>query len=466
MNGIKVLIALIGATTLWGAFAAEWPEPPYTEDKIKSFVNNDELRIVSQLYGFSKNSPDKIDIYSKSGFLVEEGVYSISFGLESRNEPEILERTYSIDEEVWENKSTFDGMYSRLLWNSQGSLVGLYPGYLEQDDFQRINSFRNLKYFYPYQQKDKDNKLDFSALSSNLPIEAIKISDQSVVGLSQLCTLESLSHIEIVDSTIVDSFVINDCGVSLSRVRLVDSQFKQLNVSNLPDLDSLELIGGRAESIVVDGPSLPNLKTVVITSVDLPTDLSQIQLPEGLTQLYLKYARDNALAGITIPDSVEFIDLKLSELDDYSFLSTAKGLKHLRLRGSSFDQWELLSGLDQLEYLDLIDTGLMDEDVQHLAPLESLKYLSLAGTKVTDVSQLETLQNLFFLNLYETDVLDFNNIPFIKDVSNLGFARLEHYEMSEQFPDHIVEMMKTVNYEEGCNGLKPCGTPAWSIGTR
>jgi len=465
MNGIKVLVALVGAVTVCGGAGAEWPEPPYTEENIKGFVNNEDLRNASQLFIFSEDSPIQIDPFSVSGLLVGERTFKKDLGLDKGLEFEFTELTQRSSTETREIDAKFGGLYSNLLWDRNGGLVGLNIRYYEQEDISKINDFDELRYINIAEPTDSNAVVNFEGLSSKLPLKMVKLSNVQAEGVSRFCDYESVVQIEVVDSRILDSLSFDGCG-GLKNVFFVDSFGQRLEVANLLELSHLGVFGGKIKDLIIDGSSLPNLKTLNITSTDLPSDLSQVRLPNGLVQIYLKYAKDNALAELSIPDSVEFIDLKSAELNDYSFLSTAKGLKHLRLRGSSFDQWELLSELDQLEYLDLVDTNIEDKDVQYLVPLINLKYLSLASTNVSDVSQLKSLQNLYFFNLYETDVLDFNNIPFIQNISNLGLARLEHYEMSEQFPAHIVEMMKTVNYEEGCNGLKPCGTPAWSIGTR
>jgi len=40
MNGMKTFAVALGVAAVWSVFAAEWPEPPYTEEKIKKFVIN------------------------------------------------------------------------------------------------------------------------------------------------------------------------------------------------------------------------------------------------------------------------------------------------------------------------------------------------------------------------------------------------------------------------------------------
>ncbi|WP_189609988.1 leucine-rich repeat domain-containing protein [Saccharospirillum salsuginis] len=490
MNGIKVLAALVGAVTVWSVFAAEWPEPPYTEEKIKRFVNNDELKIASQLYDFSEDNPDNVDVYSKSGLLIQEKVISKNVGIDELSEPSIIERTQNFNERSEEYSAPFYSAYSKLLWNREGDLVGVYPSYISQNDIEYINDLNNLRYLYLSDQRDKSVELDFNQLSSDFPLLGVYVSNVTAKGLRRFCDLKEIEHVEIVESRIVDPLPMSGCSESLRNIMLVESHINNFEISSLSGLKSLGIFGGYLEGLTIDGDTLPNLKTLHITNTDLPDKLDKVKLPSGLVQLYLNYSKDSALSNLVVPDGVEFIDLKFSELDDYSFLSTAKGLEYLRLRGSTFEQWELLSNLGQLEYLDLHAMNITDSDLKHIGKLRNLRYLNLSNTDITDegLEYISELTNLRFLNLggtgisnlmplsnmgsmislnfYRTNVTDMGLIPYFENIKFLGFALDSHYENESGYTDDIHEMMMNIDFNYICTRHEECGIPAWKVGTR
>jgi len=353
-------------------------------DYFETVNNNDNLQIVSQLYGSNSQSSEKIDPYSKNGLLISEHTVYREFGLDKRLLPMITERTHMSNEEEWDNSTKFDAPYSQFLWNPQGELVGLYPKYLSQDDIELVNRLDNVRYFYPYGQSNTDEVLDFNKLSSHLPFRAIKLADLRVAGASRLCDYETAVYLEVVDSVLLDPIALNDCGDRLEKIEFSGVHIGDMEVSNLAGLRHLVFAGGKVDKLSIDGGSLAELRTISFVDMEMPGDLSGLKLPDGLIQIYLGGLHDSDLSNLTIPDSVEFVDLKSARLDDYRFLTTGKGIKHLRLRGSLFDQWDLLPELIQLEYLDLHGMAITDHDLEQIGKLRNLRYLNLSNTEITN----------------------------------------------------------------------------------
>ncbi len=89
-------------------------------------------------------------------------------------------------------------------------------------------------------------------------------------------------------------------------------------------------------------------------------------------------------------------------------LATAE-LRNLNLRGTSLgDDLTCLAAFQQLQILDLGETDVSDEELEHLASLSNLERLCLDSTRISDegLKHLRGLESLDFLLLSSTQITD------------------------------------------------------------
>ena len=434
------------------------PELPLTVESIEAFANPKDVELLlstSYYSGTSKNY-----VYQRSAIFEEFRPIYEKIGLVPWMYPGFIVKTREkYDSDQWISRHEIVPGIIDPAWSSRGQLV--YDNFFEvsKDDIDLINQFEHMSVLDI--SGSTEWPLDVEWFSTDLPLKAFHLRAPSVRNSSALCRYPDLRFARYISSGIRGAFDTSRCSDQLETLFVVSSNVEALKIRGLPSLATLNLAGTEVEQLHIDGNSLPNLKSLMLENVDWPSDLSGVQLPEGLVQILMEKVKDNDLSQLQLPENLQYLRLALAELDDYSFITQAKHLKHLQLVDSNFDQWELLAELPELEHLGLSGTTLTDEDLSVLLGLKNLQTLNLGGTRITTAKPLEALQTLNFLNLYNSDIEDLNEIPVIEGISYLGLPTVEAYK-SSSLPEEVRATLEHVHLQGfQCNGLKPCSLPAW-----
>jgi Leucine-rich repeat (LRR) protein len=194
--------------------------------------------------------------------------------------------------------------------------------------------------------------------------------------------------------------------------------------------------------------------------VNISSGFDKVRLPADLTQLYLNDSENDAITQLKLPENLQYLDLSKAQLSDYSFIRQAKHLRYLNLESSNFHSWSILKTLTQLEALNLNYMALTEDDIKQISELNSLKFLSIADTKVTDIRPLTALENLLAINTGFNEI-PFDNFPDIAIGGYIGFPAEDYY-FSKTLPEHISALKEKVFIEfDDCVAEKVCTIPPW-----
>ena len=158
--------------------------------------------------------------------------------------------------------------------------------------------------------------------------------------------------------------------VNLRVLNLVDNRVE--NVAPLARLKSLEELSLRNNGII-------DISTLGLEAL--------AGLP-GLKTLSLRH------------NVVRFDDAPQVRLSDISILEAFTDLEHLILRDNHIEDIKPLSGLTNLETLDISQNPLEKGDISPLGGLTLLKSLNIRETGARDLSPLENLRALLYLNIH------------------------------------------------------------------
>ncbi len=118
----------------------------------------------------------------------------------------------------------------------------------------------------------------------------------------------------------------------------------------------------------------------------------------------------SGFADLSYLEELSLLGTKFEEFNPLSQIGELKQLKSLNLRETETTSLEFVSGLSNLEYLDLELTGISDADLYYLRNLTALESLSLHGTSISDISILGRLRKLKTLEISFTKVTDISPV--------------------------------------------------------
>ena len=258
---------------------------------------------------------------------------------------------------------------------------------------------------------------DLSGLESAVNLEVLELGDNDIVDLSPLAGLSKLSDLSLYGNEIADVAALQ----------------------NLENLESLNLWGNR----VADLDPLRNLKA--LRNLRLGSNSIQDTKPiVDLNQLESLDFSNNPIVDPTFPASpdlkhldveglgialIEFSYVNLESLDVSDNLLRSIGalpalpeLRVLRLRRNQVGSLEGIG--ERFPMLELLDLDF--NQVENLAPLADLEFLSslaLAYNPVSDLSAIEGLAQLGSLRLWSAPV---TNIAPLRDLPNLKGVSFEN----------------------------------------
>ena len=184
--------------------------------------------------------------------------------------------------------------------------------------------------------------------------------------------------------------------------KLTDKSYRKYKNSNeiyKSDLEKIESIGIRgmdaAEENLIEVSSIKgleyckNLKTLTISSGEIPDDNEEIRYSEGAIKDL------TPLAGLK---NLELLRLSHNEISDVSPLKDLTGLKFLYISHNNIS------------------------DISSLKNLANLESFDFAVNKITDMSIVENFKNLKLLDIYSNKI---SNINYVKELEKLTYFRAD-----------------------------------------
>ncbi|EIM75219.1 putative internalin B [Nitritalea halalkaliphila LW7] len=160
-----------------------------------------------------------------------------------------------------------------------------------------------------------------------------------------------------------------------------------------------------------------------IVEDDPEPELVTITDPE-LLDIVLETLNLNSAAALNEESIKGLTSLNLSNsvVASFSGLEKAENLEVLLGRGLDVADYSPLSGLVNLEEIDLRD-AVLPTSLEWLSALENLRALDVQNTAVADISALSGKTNLKVLNLRETDVTDISALEGMVQLEFLNLNR-------------------------------------------
>ncbi len=233
----------------------------------------------------------------------------------------------------------------------------------------------------------------YGTLVSNLkPIAGLynlKDLDLSRTDVKNISPLKNLKNLEILwmDSVSVSSFS------------------ALANLTNLKTLNIDNTFYGSDDRI--DGSPLKNLKELENLYI-IRVRFEDYQFLNSLTNLKSLHAYYSSISLNDLKNlqSLEYLDLHYSNIDDISGLADLTNLEYLDISSNRITNLDALSNLNKLRELYASDNEI--EDLRPISRLTNLESLMLWRNKITDLHPLLPLTNLRRLSVDENPIVDFS----------------------------------------------------------
>lgn len=247
-------------------------------------------------------------------------------------------------------------------------------------DLKGISEAPKLKALYI---QSGDRISDFSELYNMPQLEQLSIHSSGLQDIGFVSGMDHLQYLELKDTGIKDISALADCADTLTQLYLIyDYEIEDISpVLACSSLETLQLWVNYSLGELPDFSAMKNLQSLSITGYEYFDNLSSLT---GLTELTLNgvYSRENGLSHIKLPNLK-----KLNLINTSLYYSTVE---------------ELVSGLEQLEVLNLKDSFLWS-DISPVFELPNLVELNLEGVQCGLMPErLTVCENLTTLNMTRT----------------------------------------------------------------
>lgn len=335
------------------------------------------------------------------------------------------------------------GEFSNESLSSIGKLTKLTKINISHSSIDGISSLESLKGLTNLQELTIDDYskstsvADLSPLSGLTNLTKLHIVTKSVTSLEPIKNLTKLQELylqdhglcEISDISLLANFKdLKDLGIGVTKsvtsleslkdltklenVNVWGSNFSDLSPLAERDLKKLHILGYTGKDINVIS-KFKNLSELEIAFCDGIKDISFLKDFTNLKRLILSTSKVSDLKPLSGLTNLEELDISSSNSD----LKPLSGLTNLRILGVSgeFSDLTPLSGLTNLTHLYLSSDNLSD-----LKPIESLNkldYIFLVSCSLKDISPLSKLKALSWVTLYCCNSIE--NYAPLKDLPKL-----------------------------------------------
>jgi len=171
-------------------------------------------------------------------------------------------------------------------------------------------------------------------------------------------------------------------------------------------------------------------------------DVSQLTLPNSLEVLDLINNRISDVSQLRLPNSLKTLRLENNNIEDVSQLRLPNSLKELDLSNNQISDVSQLRLPNSLEELDLENNQI--SDVSQLRLPNSLKRLFLQDNRISDVSQLTLPNSLELLILSNNNIEDVSQLTLPNSLEYLWIDgnRIEDVsknELRERYPGIVMQ---------------------------
>ncbi|WP_165044476.1 fimbrillin family protein [Dysgonomonas sp. ZJ709] len=268
------------------------------------------------------------------------------------------------------------------------------------------------------------NITDINPISGSMGLKILSMQNCDMMENIELQDLPSLELIDFEYCQTIKKVNLNN----MPKLETLDCTFlRTLTEVTMKNMNTIEYIGflecDKLEKLSLD--NMNNLRTIDLSMTNI-SDFSFLSKLKSLKDFY--YFTDNTSRTITIAplvdlDNLESLAIGGARINDISGLSGLHTLKHLDIKGSKVSNLTPLAGLNNLESLIVGASQLNDiSSLSGLSKLKSLSIYNLANT--IDLSPISGLANLS-LTLYNSSSV--NDISFVSGLSNLKALQVTEF---------------------------------------
>ncbi|MCY4513629.1 MAG: leucine-rich repeat domain-containing protein, partial [Candidatus Tectomicrobia bacterium] len=255
-------------------------------------------------------------------------------------------------------------------------------------------------------------------LEQAINLDWLSLAGNEIDDLSPVSELEQLRTLDIRANAVADLSPLSALS-KLERLTLSDNPVTDL--SPLSGLENCRLLlvdrTGVSYRQVQDLPYFGSLQSLGLGGLGVEDVSALAALPLGELRLDGNAITDlSPISGLT---QLSFLTMADTGLTDISQLADLVNLTFLDLRGNRFTDVSALAAMTDLRTLHLQDNAI--DDISPLAELVKLGTLSLRGNRFTDVSALAAMTGLRFLYLQDNAIDD---IGPLAELVKLNFLRL------------------------------------------
>lgn len=197
-----------------------------------------------------------------------------------------------------------------------------------------------------------------------------------------------------------------------------DKNSNEIYKSELEKIESLGIRGmNAAQDDIIEVSSIKgleyckNLKTLTISSGDIPEDYEEIRYSEGAIKDL------TPLAGLK---NLELLRLSHNEISDVSPLKDLTGLKFLYISHNNISDISSLKDLTNLENFDFAVNKVPDMSI--VKNFTKLNLLDIYSNKISDISHVKDLQKLTYFRADNNNIEDIDALKDLKLLENLDLG--------------------------------------------
>lgn len=279
-----------------------------------------------------------------------------------------------------------------------------------------------------------------------LSIKSIKISlypkELSLRGVNNLQNLEELN---LQDKALKQNQLSYLDGLTnLKKLNLSNSSITDINpLGSLTSLEELHLSGNKEITDISALSTLSNMKKISLFRTGVTNIDALIHMP-SLTRIWMDGNTDDIDALSSLPQLEELqIGLSTKVDEKLQVIGGLTSLKRLDLSNSLISDVTPLLNLKELDELNLTENPIADASL--LSGMSNLKYLNIIGTGTSDISFLGNLINLNSLYLNANGISD---ISILSQLVNLETLQLFNNKVSDVTPLSTLTNLKTLGLEK------------------
>ena len=230
---------------------------------------------------------------------------------------------------------------------------------------------------------------------------------------------------------------------TITSLTLPEGALSYTELSKLPYLESLTIVGGTAETL--DGlSSLTNLTELTIRDMYVrSSDLLTVASLPKLTSLTLSNCGLSGIDNLSAAENLTYLDLSCNSIRDFTGLSFLKGLTYLDLSENALTSLNAVSSLSSLLTLNVSYNSLtsvspvagctqltslnlsnnMISSLEGVESLLSLEYLDASYNKLTGVHPVSSCTKLLTLDVSSNALTDISSLSALTAMETFRFSR-------------------------------------------